>query len=140
MLLFFIQMLRVRNSKGSDGESVQNTKLLGWVMVGISVEVVFMFGHLEFNLYNLRSVCKYHYAIIHFPCPSRSFSRPELEAWKNCYNASMSRELARFTRMLQVTPQKEVTPKVVPTKWCNPVLKKGRRKVAQNPGGSKAIR
>ena len=41
MLLLFLDMIRVRDSKGCNGKSVKDTKLLGRVMVGFSVEIAF---------------------------------------------------------------------------------------------------
>jgi len=62
----------------------------------------FTFGCLEFNSYDPRNVCKDHYVRIHYQWLSRTFHRPEEEAWKNCYNASKSREPANFSRISQV--------------------------------------
>lgn len=56
---------------------------------------------------------------------------------KNCYNSSQSHEPISFVRTSQVTPSKEVTLEVVPTKEQNPTREKGKRKVSYSPRGEK---
>lgn len=64
----------------------------------------FSFDTQDFNLYDPRGICKNHCAIIQFQWLGGTFHSQEEDPWKNCYNASKTRQLVNFARNSQVTP------------------------------------
>lgn len=69
----------------------------------------FIFGLMEYHLYDPRSVCKYHCAKIHFNWPSETYYRPKEETIKNYYNVSRPHTLVSQVGPLHVTLEHEDT-------------------------------